>query len=141
MRNVATYRCPQENATRLIQIYYGNIDSHALNTICLPHNNATACCTVWQETKLNHEFSINTDSLNCSLFPRSIQCERTSFLASFDSSIGKKNISHLVAEGQMFKEQGEMAVFTGYVLMCYSFFEHSKRIFYGDSIKFQNQYL
>ena len=33
-----------------------------------------------------------------------------------------------------------MAVFTGYVLMCYSFFEHSKRIFYGDSIKFQNQY-
>ena len=99
------------------------------------------CCTVWQETKLNHEFSINTDSLNCSLFPRSIQCERTSFLASFDSSVGKKNISHLVAEGQMFKEQGEMAVFTGYVLMCYSFFEHSKRIFYGDSIKFQNQYL
>ena len=99
------------------------------------------CCTVWQETKLNHEFSINTDSLNCNLFPRSIQCERTSFLASFDSSVGKKNISYLVAEGQMFKEQGEMAVFTGYVLMCYSFFEHSKRIFYGDSIKFQNQYL
>ena len=99
------------------------------------------CCSVWQETKLNHEFSINTDSLNCNLFPRSIQCERTSFLASFDSSVGKKNISYLVAEGQMFKEQGEMAVFTGYVLMCYSFFEHSKRIFYGDSIKFQNQYL
>ena len=67
------------------------------------------CCTVWQETKLNHEFSINTDSLNCNLFPRSIQCERTSFLASFDSSVGKKNISYLVAEGQMFKEQGEMA--------------------------------
>ena len=35
MRNVATYRFPQENATRLIQIYYVNIDSHALNTIIL----------------------------------------------------------------------------------------------------------
>ena len=41
----------------------------------------------------------------------------------------------------MSKERGEMTVFISYVLKYYSFFEHSKRIFYSDSIKFQNQYL
>ena len=86
-------------------------------------------------------FSVKTDSLNCNSCPGYIQCERTSFPASFKSSAGKKNISHhrkeiVAAEGQMSEEQGEIAVFTGYVLKCYSFFEHSKLIFYGDSIKF-----
>ena len=86
-------------------------------------------------------FSVKTDSLNCNLCPGSIQCERTSFPASFKSSAGKKNISHhrkeiVVAEGQMSDEQGETAVFAGYILKCYSIFEHSKIIFYCDSIKF-----
>ena len=41
----------------------------------------------------------------------------------------------------MSEERGETHVFAGNVLKCYSFFEHSKRICYGDNIKFPNQYL
>ena len=52
------------------------------------------CCTVWQETKLKHVFSVKTDSLHCNSFPGSIQCERISFLPSFESSVDKKKISH-----------------------------------------------
>ena len=51
------------------------------------------CCTVWQETKLNNMMRVKTDTLNCNSGPGSIQCKRTSFLASFTSSAGKKNIS------------------------------------------------
>ena len=51
------------------------------------------CCTVWQETKLNHVTSVKTDILNCNSGPGSIQCERTSFLASSANLAGKKNIS------------------------------------------------
>ena len=40
------------------------------------------CCTVWQETKLNH-VSTKTGTLNCNSCPGSIQCERTSFLSVF----------------------------------------------------------
>ena len=36
---------------------------------------------------------VKTDTLNCNSGPGSIQCERTSFLASFLSSACKKNIS------------------------------------------------
>ena len=84
---------------------------------------------------------MKTDGLNCNSCPGSIQCERTSFPASFKSSAGKKNISHhrkeiVIAEGQMSEKQGETAVFARYVLKCYSFFEHSKIIFHGDSTKF-----
>ena len=105
------------------------------------------CRTVWQETKLEHVFSLKTGSLNCNSCPGSIQCERTSFPTSFKHSAGKKNIPHhrkeflSLRDIQMYEERGETAVFAGYILKCYSFFEHSKRIFYGDSIKFQTQYL
>ena len=37
--------------------------------------------------------SVKTDTLNCNSGPGSIQCERTSFLASAANSAGKKNIS------------------------------------------------
>ena len=37
--------------------------------------------------------SVKTDTLNCNSGPGSIQCERTSFLASVANSAGKKNIS------------------------------------------------
>ena len=36
---------------------------------------------------------VKTDTLNCNPGPGSIQYKRTSFLASFTSSAGKKNIS------------------------------------------------
>ena len=53
------------------------------------------CCTVWQETTLNNMMRVKTDILNCNSGPGSIQCTRTSFLASFTSSCpaSKKNIS------------------------------------------------
>ena len=54
------------------------------------------CCTVWQETKLNHVIIVKTDTLNCNSCPGSIQCEGTSFLASFASSVtqaARKKIS------------------------------------------------
>ena len=53
------------------------------------------CCTVWQETTLNNMMRVKTDILNCNSGPGSIQCTRTSFLASFASSCpaSKKNIS------------------------------------------------
>ena len=39
---------------------------------------------------------VKTDTLNCNSGPGSIQCEGTSFLASFESSANKKNISFLL---------------------------------------------
>lgn len=56
-------------------------------------DNRKSCCTVQQEKKLHHVMSVKTDTLKCTLYPDSIQCERTSFLASFASSAHKKNIT------------------------------------------------
>ena len=46
-----------------------------------------------KKIRLNHLMIVKTDTLNCASCTVSIQCERTSFLASFAILAGKKNIS------------------------------------------------
>ena len=58
-----------------------------------------------KKQKLNHASSMKTDTLKCHSCEGSTQCERTSFLASFTSSAGKKNISRsVVAEVKHFQK-------------------------------------
>ena len=40
-----------------------------------------------KKQKLNHASSVKTDTLKCHSCPGSIQCERTSFLASFQAPL------------------------------------------------------
>ena len=44
-----------------------------------------------KKQNLNPLISVKTDTLNCNLCPGSIQCEKTSFPASFARSAGNKN--------------------------------------------------
>ena len=56
-----------------------------------------------KKQKLNHVMSVKTDTLNCSSFPGFIQCEGTSFLASFPSSAGKKQHSRFFSPQNLYK--------------------------------------
>ena len=74
-------------------------NSQSLNAICLPmkqhldHKKQKHCCILFgKKENLNHMISVKTDTLNCNSCASSIQCERTSFLASFARSAGEKNI-------------------------------------------------
>ena len=63
-----------------------------LDTILYTEHERKSCCTVWQDgvkyeqTKVT---SLKTDALKWTWWSGSIQCKRTSFLASFASSAGK----------------------------------------------------